>query len=124
MLNAYVLNLAAELWGKKWRGAIILELRVGPLRFSEIKKRLPGCSVKVLSEVLDELENNDLIIRKQYGDTMPMKVTYELHDGADLLIQAHVGYHEDLLNYFYAERVRFDLPEHIVQGLEDVVTNK
>jgi DNA-binding HxlR family transcriptional regulator len=124
MLNAYILNLAAELWGKKWRGAIILELRIGPLRFSELKKKLPGCSVKVLSEVLDELENNSLVIRKQYGDTMPVKVTYQLHDGADLLIQAHVGYHQDLLDYFYSERNRFELPEHIIQELEERVTNK
>lgn len=81
-----VLNYASEIWTGKWRCAIRYQLKDGPKRFSEIKKTLPGCSVKVLTSVLKEMEENRIIIRKQYNNSIPVKVTYELTESAKLIV--------------------------------------
>ena len=70
----------------KWRLAILYALQDGPLRFSELKEQLPGCSVKVLSSVLKDMVYHKLLVRKQY-QTIPVKVTYELHSDAKLLVR-------------------------------------
>jgi len=86
---SYILNTGAELLGKKWRAVIIWYLKDGPKRFSELKKEIPNVSVKVLSEVLKEMEDNDLVVRKQYN-TIPVKVTYEIHPDALDIVDANV----------------------------------
>lgn len=83
MTSTVVLNITCEVIGGKWRMAVLYSLQKGPLRFSEIKEHMPGCSVKVLSSVLKELTDNKLLIRLQY-QTIPVKVTYELHPNARL----------------------------------------
>lgn len=72
--------------------AILYSLQEGPLRFSEIKDCCPGCSVKVLSSVLKELTANKLLVRHQY-QTIPVKVTYEIHPEAYILVRdLHIFY--------------------------------
>jgi DNA-binding HxlR family transcriptional regulator len=117
MLSAYIMNLASKLWGKKWRTVTIWNLRDGPLRFSQLKALVPTCSVKVLSEVLRELERNKLIVRKQY-EGIPVKVTYELHPDTVPLIDAQRVYHKALITYFLKHAKRFELPKEIIKELE------
>lgn len=117
MYSSYIMNLASELWGKKWRTVIIWNLRDGPLRFSQVKAQLPGCSVKVLSEVLKDLEGNQLIIRKQYSG-IPVKVTYELHPDTVPLIDAQRVYHTSLTVYFLKHAKRFHLSKEMIAELE------
>lgn len=114
------MNLASDLWGKKWRTVTIWHLRNGPLRFSQIKVLLPGCSVKMLSEVLKDLEGNKLIIRKQY-DGIPVKVTYELHPDTVPLINAQELYHATLSTYFLKHSKRFEIPLDIIKELETML---
>lgn len=87
MLSTYVFNIACELLGKKWRAAILYSLKEGPLRFSEIKTKMPGCSVKMLSENLKEMTEKGMLIRKQY-EQVPVKVTYEVHPDCRPLVDA------------------------------------
>ena len=89
MVISYILNKGAELVGKKWRAVVIWHLQEGPLRFSELKRKIPNVSVKVLSEVLQEMESNELIIRIQYP-SIPVKVTYQLHPDAIDFVEANV----------------------------------
>lgn len=117
MLAAFIMNQASEMWGKKWRSAIIWNLRHGPLRFSQIKSELPGISVKVLSETLKDLEEYDLIVRKQYP-TIPVKVTYELHEDTIPLIEAQIIYIKCLTRYFYNHRDRYDFPAWVIEALQ------
>lgn len=49
----------------------------GPLRFGELKKRIPGISPKVLTQRLRRLERAGLIFRR-YRATVPPQVTYGL----------------------------------------------
>lgn len=84
----YILNMGADLVGKKWRAVILWHLQDGPVRFSYLKRNIPGISVKVLSQVLNEMEHNKLIVRKQYN-TIPVKTTYEIHPDAFEFLEAN-----------------------------------
>lgn len=117
MLSAYLLNAGSELWGKKWRNAILFILRDGPKRFSEIKKEMPNCSVKMLSEALDEMEHDRLLVRKQYH-TIPVKVTYELGPDLEPMLDVLKCYHKALLYYFKKNYKRLKVPPHIAELLE------
>lgn len=114
------MNVATTLWGKKWRYTILVSLKPGPKRFSEIRVVLKGCSVKVLSEVLDEMENNHLIIRKQYN-TIPVKVTYELDGFVIELLKVSDIYDHALMIFFYKNRFRLNLPPEIISSLQQKV---
>ncbi len=47
---------AAEVLGNRWSLLILRELMLGPQRFSDLKRRLPGVSTSVLAERLSTLE--------------------------------------------------------------------
>ena len=124
MLTAYLLNTGSELFGKKWRMAILFYLNDGPKRFSEIKKELPQCSVKVLSEALADMERSNILVRKQY-DGIPVKVTYEIHgDMAELNLIVHL-YYKALVIYFKANSRDKNFPPDITSLLHrDQISNK
>lgn len=92
MTSTIVFNITCDVFGGKWRMAILYSLQRGPMRFSEIKECCPGCSVKVLSSVLKELTVNNLLVRRQY-QTIPVRVTYELHPNAYIIVRdLHIFY--------------------------------
>lgn len=70
------LNYAMTIIGGKWKMQIICALNnKGVLRYNELKKHLPGISNNVLASALKELEENKLIIRKEYLE-VPVRVEY------------------------------------------------
>lgn len=117
MLAAYLLNAGSELWGKKWRNAILFHLTPGPMRFSELKRLIPDCSVKMLSTALDEMEKDGLVIRKQYPG-IPVKVTYELGQNLEPLVDVLQRYYKALVFYFHKHPERLNAPEHIVEMIK------
>ena len=52
---------ALDLVGERWTLLIIRELQLGPRRFSDLERGLPGLSPNLLSERLQALESWDLI---------------------------------------------------------------
>ncbi len=50
-----------ELIGRRWTGAILLVLANGPSRFSGLRHQIPGLSDRLLSERLDELEDEGIV---------------------------------------------------------------
>lgn len=123
MLSAYLFNGGNELWGKKWRKTIMWSLKDKPLRFSEIKRGMPDCSVKILSEALDDMENDGLIIRKQYQG-IPVKVTYELTEDVQEIVDNMENYIILLTKFFYIHRVRYNVPQDIIDLLEKKQVSK
>ena len=71
-------SVVLQLVGAKWKLLIIKELLKKEMRFVELKKNL-GCTAKVLTNCLKELEEDGLIIREEY-DEHPAKVEYYLTD--------------------------------------------
>lgn len=63
--------------GDKWSVLILHAVRDGRLRYSEVQRRVPGISQKVLTASLRQLER-DGIIRRTVHPVVPPKVEYEL----------------------------------------------
>ena len=57
-------GILLQLVGAKWKLLVIQELLKKELRFSELKKKL-GCTSKVLSSCLRELEEDGIIVREE-----------------------------------------------------------
>ena len=68
---------ALNIIGAKWKIMILYFLMEGTKRFSELQKRLPGITQKMLAMRLRELENDRIIARKVYA-VVPPKVEYSL----------------------------------------------
>jgi len=75
----------ASLIGKKWHPVIIHRLlEHGPSGFNELQKNVDGISSKVLSDSLEDLEENRLVEREIISEK-PFRVHYSLtHHGESL----------------------------------------
>lgn len=63
--------------GDKWSVLIVMSLREGPRRFSEIKRAVGTISQRMLTLTLRSMERDGLVTRKVYPTTPP-RVEYEL----------------------------------------------
>ena len=73
-----------SLIGGKWKPLILWRLLPGTLRFSELKRRLPAVTERVLIRQLRELETDGLVKRTVYKQ-LPPKVEYSLTPKAQSL---------------------------------------
>lgn len=72
------LERALDLIGGRWKGLIVWHLGdAGPLRHAELRRKLTGCSQKVLTAQLRELEQAGLI-RRTVHPVVPPRVEYAL----------------------------------------------
>lgn len=70
----------------KWRLKIIYVLTcLGTVRYNALKRNIEGITHKMLSSQLDELENEQIIIRNEYPQ-VPPKVEYSLTEKGKSLI--------------------------------------
>lgn len=70
--------------GAKWKGATVYHLIDGELRFSELRRRMPNVTQRILSKALRELEGDGLVLRTVYP-TVPPQVGYRLTDKGEAL---------------------------------------
>ena len=68
---------ALKMFATKWKPCILCYLAERPMRYSALYRIIPNISRKMLSEHLDELENDGLIERIQY-DSKLQRVEYNL----------------------------------------------
>ena len=72
------LNRAMGLIGGKWKMQILCALsNNGPTRYNRLKKTLDGVSNTVLANALRELEEDGLVLRREYLE-VPVRVEYEI----------------------------------------------
>ncbi|HWI85552.1 MAG TPA: winged helix-turn-helix transcriptional regulator [Sphingomonas sp.] len=77
--DACGMAFALELVGERWVPLILRELMFGPRRFGEIKRGLPGISANVLTQRLESLEGNGVLVRRRLPPPASVQV-YELTD--------------------------------------------
>ena len=71
------IRTTTELLGGKWKLLILFQLASQALRLSELKRIIPDISEKMLIQELKTLGDNNLVIRKNFGE-VPPRVEYEL----------------------------------------------
>jgi len=80
-------NYTLDKIGGRWKPLIIWNLRNGKLRYSELKKVIPGITEKMLIQHLKQLEQDELVIREVVM-IMPPHVEYDLSETAKELVPA------------------------------------
>ena len=78
---------AVELIGRRWNGAIIWVLLQGTCRFATLRDAIPDITDRMLSERLQELEQEGLVERSVVPDT-PVRVEYSLTKKGRALAEA------------------------------------
>ena len=66
-----------ELIGERWGLLVLRELMLGPKRFNDLKRDLPGISANVLTQRLEGLEASGLLVRRRLPPPSSAQV-YEL----------------------------------------------
>ena len=75
----------AEIIAAKWTPLIVHDLSEGPRRFTGLENACPGISPRTLSERLDMLERQGVVIRRSYPESPP-RVEYELTEKGRALL--------------------------------------
>src|SRR4051794_41135956 len=75
----------ADLIGSKWTSVIVHDLSEGPRRFMQLEHACPGISPRTLSERLQMLEHEGIVIRRSYPESLP-RVEYELTEKGRALL--------------------------------------
>lgn len=70
---------ALDIIGDRWAMPIMRELMLGPKRFTDLRAGLPGISANVLTQRLEELEANSILIRRRLPPPAASQI-YELTD--------------------------------------------
>jgi DNA-binding HxlR family transcriptional regulator len=68
---------ALDLIGERWALIVLREMMLGPKRFSELRSDIPGISANVLTQRLEGLEANGLLVRRKLPPPSNAQV-YEL----------------------------------------------
>ena len=114
--SPHVEALTIDLLGQiadKWTMLVLEELAVhGVLRFTELRRKIPTISQKMLTQTLRRLEQNGLVVRNIYA-VIPPKVEYqrtELGHSLGMAVCALWTWVEDNADHMQAARRRFVVP--------------
>ncbi len=96
--------------GDKWSLLLVMTLSGGPLRFNELKRRVPDISQKMLTQTLRELQRDGMVARQVFP-TVPPAVEYRLTAmGQSVIVPfgALVSWANQNHEQIYASRAEFD----------------
>lgn len=115
------LSRGLDLIGERWTLLIVQEVSFGPLRYNELRRRLPGIGSNILADRLRKLEAHNIVRRAP--EAVGQGVLYELTDRGNALGPAIVelrkwGLSEQLMLEAEADEVVHDLSYGIPEGVE------
>ena len=93
--------LVNKILSGKWKILILWYLCTGPLRFGDIKRKLPSVTQKMLTTQLRSLEDDNLVYRKVYPE-VPPKVEYGLTELGKMIKPVLLSMHDygnDYMDY-------------------------
>ncbi|MHA7984214.1 winged helix-turn-helix transcriptional regulator [Rathayibacter sp. CAU 1779] len=76
--------------GDKWSLLVVATLRAGRLRFTELRRHIPGISHRMLTLTLRQLERDGLVVRSVYAE-VPPRVEYELTELGRTLVELAIA---------------------------------
>ncbi|MDX3076032.1 winged helix-turn-helix transcriptional regulator [Streptomyces sp. NPDC088354] len=94
----------------KWAGLLLSALRDGPHRYSDLGRRIPGVSQKMLTQTLRTLERDGLVSRT-VTPSVPVRVDYALTPlggSLALLFSAVKDWAEEHIEEVFEARERYD----------------
>lgn len=77
-------SLTLKVIGGKWKPLILYFVSVDVNRFGQLQRMMPGCSKRMMTTQLRELEVDGVINRKVYAE-VPPKVEYSLTEKGESL---------------------------------------
>ena len=95
-----------EAISSKWVTLVLLALEDGPLRHSDLRKRIPGASQKMLTSTLRSLERDGLVLR-HVTVSVPVRTDYELTPRGQSLL-----------------RIIFDMKEWAEENMDGVAASR
>jgi DNA-binding HxlR family transcriptional regulator len=97
--------LVNKILSGKWKILILWYLCTGPLRFGDIKRKLPNVTQKMLTTQLRSLEDDKLIYRKVYAE-VPPRVEYGLTEVGKMIKPVLLSMHDygnEYMDYMNAD---------------------
>ncbi|MGF0171017.1 winged helix-turn-helix transcriptional regulator [Streptomyces sp. Marseille-Q5077] len=94
----------------KWVSLVVAALSAGPMRYSDLGRKIAGVSPKMLTQTLRSLERDGLLTRK-VTPSVPVRVDYELTPlghGLALLLTAVKDWAETHFDEVREARERYD----------------
>jgi len=102
-------------FGGKWKPAILFHLeKESPLRFGELRRRIPEVSQRMLTQQLRELERDGFVHREHFAE-IPPRVEYRPTDLARSLtniFQAIEAWSKKYSGQIHQERDAYDSLQH------------
>ena len=92
-LSSCNLTYALSVMGGRWKLLILTQLESGRLRYSEIKRKVPNITERMLTLQLREMEKDGLLIRTVHPE-IPPRVEYELTGIGRGLVPICAGLHD------------------------------
>jgi len=92
-----------ELIGGKWKGLVLYHLLQGTMRFSELRRKVPGVTQRMLTRQLRELESAGLILRAVFAE-VPPRVEYSLTSEGETLRPVILALREWGRNFLASKR--------------------
>ena len=96
--------------GDKWSMLTVAILQDGPLRYTDLQRRLPGISQRMLTHTLRQLQQDGLITRTAYAE-VPPRVEYALEPlghGLHEIVTQLINWAADHHDQIRANRIRAD----------------
>ncbi|MET9128782.1 winged helix-turn-helix transcriptional regulator [Streptomyces antibioticus] len=109
-LKACPTNQLLDRISDKWVSLVVSALAAGPMRYSDLARKIAGVSPKMLTQTLRSLER-DGILTRTVTPSVPVRVDYaltELGGNLALLLTAVKDWAETHFDEVHAARERYD----------------